>query len=103
MGRIYNDYGVAFDFEKIKCINKKNASWSNNGYPTDFYLEIELLYGNEYVFNPDTHETDLIKPTIIINFAQNNSLEYVLNDIIEQWSIYLESKKENETDFSKMD
>jgi len=101
MGRIFNYLGVVIDLGNIKHIEAKYAS-TNNGYPCDWYVQIELLKGNEYVLNPKTGETELIKPAIKIKCSYDGGdVETVIKDISEQWGKYLESKEIDQKKKSK--
>lgn len=95
MGRIFNYLGVVIDLGNIKHIEEKYAN-TCNGYPCDWYVQIELLNGNEYVLNPNTGETELIKPVIKIK-CSDGSVETVIKEIAEQWEKYLESKEIDKT------
>ena len=95
MGRIFNYLGVVIDLGNIKHIEEKYAD-TCNGYPCDWYVQIELLNGNEYVLNSSTGETELIKPVIEIK-CSDGSVSTVVKEISEQWEKYLESKEIHKT------
>ena len=99
MGRIFNYFGVVIDLGNIKHIEEKYAD-TCNGYPCDWYVQIELLNGNEYVLNPNTGETELIKPLIKIK-CSDGSVETVVKEIAEQWEKYLDSREFGKTKQSK--
>ena len=100
MRRIYNYLGTVIDLGNIKHIEEKYAN-TCNGYPCDWYVQIELLNGNEYVFNPDTETTELIKPVIKIE-CSDGGVQTVIKDISEQWGKYLESKENDKMNTKKI-
>jgi len=57
------------------------------------YVQIHLLRGNEYVFNPDTATTELVKPVIEIGFGRSSHAIDFIETISEEWERYLESKE----------
>lgn len=101
MGRIFNYLGTVIDLGNIKHIEEKYADTSN-GYPCDWYVQIELLNGSEYVLNPNTGETELIKPTIKIKGSGSaGEMKFIIKEISEQWEKYLESKEIDKAKQSK--
>jgi len=89
MGRIFNCGNKTFDLGNIKHIDRRDFSGSNDGC----YVQIHLLKGHEYIFNPDTETTELIKPVIEIGFGNNSHAIDFIETISEEWERYLESKE----------
>jgi len=96
MKRIFNDFDFAFDLGNIKSIELKSKS-GDDGYPCDWYIHIELLFGNEYVLNPETGVTELVIPIIKIKCTSSGSADFVIKEIIKKWEMYLESKDDKKT------
>lgn len=89
MGRIYFDGDDAFDLGNIKNIDTTPYS---GGY-IGCYVNIHLLRGNEYVFNPDNETTELIKPKIRKGFGEHSHALSYIKSLTEEWEKYLESKE----------
>ena len=87
MGRIY-DIGKGYiDLGNIKYIDIRKCD------NDDCYLRIHLLKGSEYVYNPDTKESEFIKPIVEIYLYDASLARSYINDIKEEWEKYLESKE----------
>lgn len=89
MGRIFLDGDEAFDLGNIKNIDTTPYSGSFDGC----YVNIHLLKGHEYVFNPDNETTELIKPKITKGFGTYRDAMSYIKYITEEWENYLESKE----------
>jgi len=89
MGRIFNYGNETFDLGSIMYIDKRDFYNCDEGC----YVQIHLLKGNEYVLNPDTGITELIKPVIEIGFGKNNHAINFIEAVSEEWEKYLESKE----------
>jgi hypothetical protein len=88
MNRILLLSELAIDLGNIKNIRTVPYSGSDGGC----YVVIELLKGHEYIFNPDTQETELIKPQIKEGFGKDKWADSFINTITEEWGKYLEYK-----------
>lgn len=89
MGRIYIYGDKAYDLGNIKHIDTKPYSGCDDGC----YVQIHLLKGREYVFNPETEITELIEPIIRKGFGKNNHANSFIESISEEWEKYLENKE----------
>lgn len=94
MERVFEYGDFVIDLGNIKCI-KTRSEESYSGYPRNWYIIIELLRGNEFVFNPETELTELVKPVIEIKFSAGN-VSPIISDISRAWGRYLESKEEKD-------
>lgn len=93
MKHIFNKFDIAFDLGNVKSVEIKSKS-NFNGYPCDCYIQIELLNGKEFIYNPDTGETDLVNPIINIKCNTCESADFMFKEIIKEWEKYLKSKEE---------
>lgn len=89
MGRIFIYGDEAYDLGNIKHIDTKPYSGSDDGC----YVQIHLLKGREYVFNPETEMTELIEPIIKKGFGKNKHANSFIESITEEWEKYLENKE----------
>lgn len=90
MNRILSLSELTIDLGNIKNIRTVPYSGGNGGC----YVVIELLKGNEYIYNPDTQETELIKPQIKEGFGEDRWADSFIKTITEEWKKYLEYKDE---------
>lgn len=86
MGRIYNDFNIVLDLENIKYIKHEFDQYNNP------VVCIELLRGNEFVYNSEKEEFVLIKPIIEINCSHGGA-NVIINDIAKKWEEYYASKE----------
>ena len=93
MKHIFNKFDIAFDLGNVKSVELKSKS-NFNGYPCDWYIQIELLNGKEFIYNPDTGGTELVNPIININSNSGESADFMYKEIIKEWEKYLKSKEE---------
>ncbi len=96
MRRIFIYGDEAFDLGNIKHIDKKPFSGRDDGC----YVQIHLLKGREYVFNPETEITELIEPIIKKGFGKNEHARIFIENISEEWDKYL-SNQDSENPFLK--
>lgn len=96
MGRIYIYGDAAYDLGNIKHIDTKPYS----GYDDGCYVQIHLLKGREYVFNPETEITELIEPIIKKGFGKIELAQTFIESITEEWDKYL-SNQDSENPFLK--
>lgn len=89
MGRIFIYGDEAFDLGNIKNIDTTPYSGGYGGC----YVNIHLLRGNEYVFNPDNETVELIKPKITKGFGEDRYAMSFIKTLTEEWEKYLESKE----------
>lgn len=89
MGRIFIYGDESYDLGNIKHINTRPFSSSSDGC----YVQIHLLKGNEYIFNPDTEITELIEPKIEKGYGNRSHAISFIENISEEWEKYLESKE----------
>lgn len=95
MGRIFLYGDEAFDLGNIKNIDTTPFSGGYGGC----YVNIHLLRGNEYIFNPDKETMELIKPKITKGFGEDRHAMSFIKNLTEEWEKYLESKeKENQNE-----
>lgn len=82
---IYGD--EAYDVSNIKYIDTTPFSGGYGGC----YVNIHLLRGYEYVFNPETEITELIEPIIIKGYGNDSHAMSFIKTLSEEWEKYLES------------
>ena len=95
MGRIFNYGDESYDLGNIKNIDTTPFSGGYGGC----YVNIHLLKGHEYVFNPDKEITELIEPKIVKGFGEDRHAMSFINAISKEWENYLESKEIQEDDY----
>lgn len=93
MRRIFTYIDEVYDLGNIKHIDTRPFSGCNDGC----YVQIHLLKGNEYVFNPETETTKLIEPKIEKGFSKNSHAVSFIKTISAEWEKYLESREIEKT------
>ena len=88
MNRIYTFSDLSIDLGNIKNIRTIPFIGNTGGY----YVVIELIKGKEYVYNPETGETELFEPQIKEGFGKIESAEFCVKSIKEEWNNYLKYK-----------
>ena len=88
MNRILEIGDLTIDVGNIKSIRTEKFSSSSEGV----YVIIDLLYGYNYVQNPETMETELIAPQIKEGFGKIEWAESFMKPIREEWQKYLEHR-----------
>lgn len=89
MGRIFLYGDEAYDLGNIKSIDTTPFSGGNGGC----YVNIHLLKGNEFVFNPDKETTELITPKISKGFGEDKHAMSFIKNLTLEWEKYLENKE----------
>ena len=89
MRRIFIYGDEAYDLANIKYIDTKPYSGSDDGC----YVQIHLLKGSEYVFNPESEVTELIEPIIKKGFGKSKHANSFIETITGEWGEYLENKQ----------
>ena len=56
-------------------------------------MQIHLLKGYEYSFNPETDTTDLIEPIIEKGFSKDSHATSFIKAIAKEWGRYLENRE----------
>lgn len=90
MNRILELSDLNIDLGNIKNIRTVPFAGNTGGY----YVIIELLKGREYVFNPETEETELFEPQIKEGFGSIESADYFTRSLTKEWNKYLKYKEE---------
>jgi hypothetical protein len=90
MNRILSLSDLTIDLENIKNIRTVSFSENTGGH----YVTIELFKGREYVFNPDTEETELFEPYIKEGFGKIEWADSFIKSRTEEWNKYLEYKED---------
>ena len=85
MKRVITIDDLTIDLGNIKNIRLDTYSSSSGGS----YVLIELLKGKEYVFNPETEETNLMEPIIKTYFGSINAGSSFIKDLEKDWNNYL--------------
>lgn len=93
MNRILEIGDLTIDVSNIKNIRTEKFSNSSEGV----YVIIDLLYGYNYVQNPETMEIELIAPRIKEGFGKIEWAESFMKPIREKWNEYLEYRDEEKT------
>lgn len=89
MERIFIFGDQAYDLGNIKHIDTQPYSDADDGS----YVQIHLLRGKEYIFNPETEITELLEPIIKKGFGKNKHANSFIESITEEWAKYLESER----------
>ncbi|MDO5509190.1 MAG: hypothetical protein Q4F57_00705 [Weeksellaceae bacterium] len=89
MGRIFLFGNQAFDLGNIKYIDTKPFNGSDGGC----YVNIHLLKGNEYLYNPEEETMELIQPIIRKGFGEDRHAWSFIEAISEEWGKFLEGRE----------
>lgn len=89
MGRLFKYGDEIFDLANIKNIDTTPFSGGYGGC----YVNIHLLRGSEYIFNPEKETTELIKPKIEKGFGEDRHALLFIKNLTREWEKYLETKE----------
>lgn len=91
MGRIFIHGDRIYDLGNIKHIDFSDSY-------SGFYVNIYLLRGHEYIFNPETEKTELIEPKIAKRYGEEIDAKSFIKTISEEWGKYLENNEVQENE-----